>query len=311
MEMTTPLPPGVQSSANQLLQTLQQGFKQGATPMGGDLMGQWQQAAQVPAWMGGVGDVFGQGYQAPAAWGQAQDIFGQLAGYQPTQPQAWGTAQQGLTGMAATGMPTTAMPWYQQGQKIVGTQVGQAGKELAEQFGLGGMRTSTGLGQQLGQIATQAQERLGQQYLGMEMAGQEAARARQMGAYSGLTGLGQAQAGLDMFGRQIQMGAGQGLAGLGGMQAQAPLSWAQAATGAAGAQQQMGLQAMQPQLQEFYRTMPEANPWMQPWMQHVGGMGGYMQQIPQQYQPSPFSQIMQGVGSGMDYYQMMKMMGGG
>ena len=291
-DMMTPQPQWLQDFSKQFGQQIKGGTQKGATQMPTNIFQQWQQAAQTPNWMSGVGDVFGQGYQPPSAWGQAQDIYGQMSQYQPQTPQAWGQAQQGLTGMAATGRPTTTDPWYQQMQKVLGSQVGRAGADIAEKFGLGGMRYSSGLGAQLGQLATEGQERLGVQFLSKEMQAQEAARARQMGAYSGLAGLGQMQAGLGQFGAQMRMGAGQGLAGLGQMQQRAPIDWAQAATGAAGTQQRMNLQGMQPGLQEFYRTMPEANPWIQQMQQFLPGAFGGMQQQPQMYQPSPFSQFM-------------------
>ena len=294
--MMTPQPQWLQDFSKQFGQQISGGLGKGATPMPQGLQQQWQQAAQVPSWMSGVGDVFSQGYQQPQAWGQAQDIYGQMAKYQPQDPQAWGQAQQGLTGMAATGKPTTADPWYQQMQKVLGSQLKRSGADLAEQFGLGGMRYSSGLGAQLGQLATEGQERLGAQFLGREMQAQEAARARQMGAYGGLSQLGQMQAGLGMFGQQVRGQAAGGLAGLGGMQAQAPLNWARAATGTAGAQQQMSMQAMQPGLSEFYRMAPENNPWFPQMQQYLPGAYGGMQQQPQMYQPSPFSQVM---GAGM------------
>ena len=292
MDMMTPQPQWLQDFSKQFGQQLSGGMQGGATQMPGGLFNQWQQAAQTPGFMGGVSDIFSQGYQAPQAWGQAQDIYGQMGQYQPQAPQAWGQAQQGLSEMARTGMPTSADPWYRQMQKTLGSQLKRSGADLAEKFGLGGMRYSSGLGAQLGQLATEGQERLGSDFLGREMQAREAARGRQMGAYGGLGQLGQMQAGLGMFGQQMRGQAASGLAGLGGMQARGPLDWAQGATGAGQGMQQMNLQAMQPQLQEFFRMASENNPWLQQMQQYLPGAGGMMQQQPQMYQPSPFSQFM-------------------
>ena len=162
--MMTPQPDWMQQQVQQFGQQLGGGMQQGATAMPQQLQQQWQQAAQTPGYMSGVGDVFGQGYQAPQAFGQAQDIYGQMGQFQPQAPQAWGQAQQGLGAMAETGQPTTADPWYQQMQKVLGSQTKRAGADIAEKFGLGGMRYSSGLGSQLGQLATEGQERLGAQY---------------------------------------------------------------------------------------------------------------------------------------------------
>lgn len=295
-DMMTPQPQWLQDFSKQFGQQLSGGMQQGATPMPGNLQQQYQQSAQVPSWMSGVGDVFSGGYQAPEAWGQAQNLYNQMGQYQPQAPQAWGQAQQGLSEMARTGMPTSADPWYQQMQKVLGSKLKRSGADLAEKFGLGGMRYSSGLGVQLGQLATEGQERLGSEFLSREMQAQEAARGRQMGAFGGLGNLGQMQAGLGLAGQGIRGQAASGLAGLGQAQAQAPLNWAQGATGAAQGQQQMNMQSMQPQLQEWFRNLAENNPWMQQVQQYLQGAYGGMQQQPQQYQPSPFSQFM---GAGM------------
>ena len=261
-EMTSPMPGWLSGAGQQYGGQLTGGLGQGATGMSPEMYQQYQQAYQVP----GVQDFGG----APGAWGTAEQAFTGLAGGQgiPT-PQAWQTGQQFATDVIGQGgMPTTYAPWYQQMQDVVGQQVGMAGKEAAEQFGLGGLRKSTGLGQQLGEIATRGQTQLGAQYAGLETQAQEAARQRQLMAGQQLYGYGAGQAGLDQFGQQMQLQAGQGLTGLGYQQAMLPIQQQQAGQNISAQQQQQNIAAFMPQFQEFMRGAAENNPWIQQLMGH-------------------------------------------
>jgi len=281
-EMTSPMPGWLQGSGQQYGGQLSAGLGQGATQMPADMYNQYQQAYQVP----GLMDFGG----APGAWGTAEQAFTGLAqGQQIPTPQAWLTGQKFATDVLGQGgMPTTYDPWYKQMQGVVGEQVGKAGKDIAEQFGLAGLRQSTGLGQQLGELAGQAQGQLGAQYAGLEVGAQEAARQRQIQAGQQLYGYGAGEAGLGQFQQQMQLGAGQGLTGLGYQQSQLPIQQALAAQGISGQQQQQNIQAFAPQFQEFMRNAAENNPWIQ---QLMGAFQSVPQNVPQLYQPSGFSQF--------------------
>ena len=70
-------------------------------------------------------------------------------------PSQWGEASDFWSKMLETGMPTDVEPWWKAQKEAAGVEIGRAGREAAEQFGLGGMRYSTPLGQQLGRIGAE------------------------------------------------------------------------------------------------------------------------------------------------------------
>jgi len=180
-------------------------------------------------------------------------------------PSQWGEASDFWSKMLETGMPTDISPWWKSQQEAAGQQITRAGKEAAEQFGLGGMRYSSPLGQQLGRIGAETTAGIMPQYWQMGMQAQEAAKGRQMGS------------------------AGM-LAGLGGEMGRFPLEVGERMLGMGGEYQRQQMQSMYPMMSEFQRMTPEQSPWLQMGQQFPYGQFG---QQPQMYQPSPFGQMLE------------------
>ncbi len=179
-------------------------------------------------------------------------------------PSQWGEASDFWSQMMKTGQPTDISPWWKSQQQAAGQQITRAGKEAAEQFGLGGMRYSTPLGQQLGRIGAETTAGIMPQYWQMGMQAQEAARGR-------------------------QMGAAQNLFGAGGEMARFPMEVGERMLGMGGEYQRQQQQAMMPALSEWSRMTPEQSPWLQMGQQFPYGQ---FQQQPQMYQQSPFGQML-------------------
>jgi len=182
-------------------------------------------------------DVTQTGFNFPSQWGQAWDIYSNLGN---------------IMGPMWESMRTQAQ-----------TQIGQAGKEAVEQFGLGGLRKSTPLGQQLGRIGSETMAGIMPEYWKLGLGAQQAAAG----------GLGQ----------------------LGQMYADLPQEVAMNQMQMAQMQQQMQQQAFQPEYQQFMMGRPETYlPYMQQYSQ------GQYQQQPQMYQPSPWTNMLQGGLAGFD-----------
>lgn len=175
------------------------------------------------------------GFQFPPQWQQATDIYSNLGN---------------IMG-----------PMWQAMQQQAQTGITQAGREAVEQFGLGGLRTSTPLGQQLGTIGSQAMAGIMPQYWQLGLGAQQAAAG----------GLGQ----------------------MGQMYANLPQQVAMNQMQMAQMQQGMQQQAFQPQMQQFQMGRPET---YLPQMLQYGQQQMYQQ--PQMYTPSPFTSALQGGLSG-------------
>ena len=179
-------------------------------------------------------------------------------------PSQWGEASDFWSQMLETGMPTDITPWWQAQQQAAGDQITRSGKEAAEQFGLGGMRYSSGLGQQLGRIGAETTAGIMPQYWAMGMGAQEAARGR-------------------------QMGAAQNLWGAGGDYARLPMETGERMLGMSGELQRQQMASMYPALAEMNRMYPENNPYLQMGQQFPYGS---FQQQPQMFDQSFMSQLL-------------------
>jgi hypothetical protein len=180
-------------------------------------------------------------------------------------PEQWGEASDFWSQMLKTGMPTDISDWWKSQQTKAGYNITRAGKEAAEQFGLGGMRYSTPLGQQLGRIGAETTAGIMPEYWRMGMGAQEAARGR-------------------------QMGAAQNLWGAGGDYARLPMEVGERMLGMGGEVQRQQMVAQYPATQEWSRMRPEANPYLQMGQQFPYGQFG---QMPQMYQPSFGGQLLE------------------
>ena len=113
-----------------------------------------------------------------------------------------------------------------------------------------------------------------------DLAAQEAARSRQMGAGGLMQGLGAGVAGLGESARNRALQAAGGLSGLGAQYLQAPQDWAQQMWGMGTQQQATMQQALDRAYQDFMRMAPEYSPWLQ---QLMGYVGLQPQLAPEQY----------------------------
>lgn len=170
-------------------------------------------------------------FQMPWQWGAAADIYG--------------------------GMGNIMGPMWQAMQQQAQTGITQAGQQAVEQFGLGGLRQSTPLGQQLGRIGSEAMAGIMPQYWQLGLGAQQAAAG--------------------------------GFERLGGMESQLPQQVAMNQMQMAQMQQNMQQRAFQPQLQQFMWQQPQQYlPYATQFAQ------GQYQQQPQMYQPSWLTSGMQG-----------------
>lgn len=230
-----------------------------------------------------------QPFQFPSQWDLASNILSHFGtGGATATPGLWTQGGDIATQMAQTGMPVSTMPYYQAMKGVVGGDISDAIKQATEQAGLSGMRYSTPLGQQVSNIAGRQMGQFGAQALGMEMGAMEQARARQMQGIGQMYQYGAGQAGLTEAAKGRAMQSAGMLGNLGGMYAHLPGDIAQQAQTMGLQQQQAQQMAYMPMLQDFYRTMPEANPYMNQAMQM--GQMQYPYAYPQ-YQPSTMSQF--------------------
>ena len=171
------------------------------------------------------------GFQFPEQWQQASDIYSNLG--------------------------NIMSPMWQAMQQQAQYGISDAVKQAVEQAGLGGLRRSTPLGQQVADIGAKGMASIMPQYWQLGLGAQQAAAG--------------------------------GLAGLGQQYANLPLNVANTMMGLAGQQQAMNQQAFQPQLQQFLWQQPQQ---YLPYATQWGQMQNYQQ--PQMYQPSAFTNMLQG-----------------
>ena len=242
-----------------------------------------------------TGDIYnsqlgGGGVQYPGQWNTASDIYNLFAQGMPGQvTPEWEQASQTATQMAQTGAPVNIDPYYQARLAETRDLIKNSSDEAAEQYGLGGLRQSSSLGQQLGNISSQAMRGFGADIAEKELSSLENARQRQLSGVSALTGLGAGISGLegDAMNRALQ--AASGLAGMGSLVTQYPMDLAQQAMN-------MGLQlqgaqqsAVSPMISQYMYTNPENSNWLNYAMQ---GSNMQNQMTPEMYQPSGASQAL-------------------
>jgi len=179
-------------------------------------------------------------------------------------PPEWGLAGMTLADMTETGMPVDINAYAQSQLPMLQTQMSDWAKQASEQAGLAGTRWSTPLQRNITEQANRLAQTYGADIAGKWLQSQESARGRQM------------------------EGAG-GLMGLGSLYSQLPLQVSQQMMDMSGQMQGMGAAEIAPLLQEFMRTAPENNPWLQ-MLLGATSPGGY---APDMYQQGGSSQWMQ------------------
>lgn len=264
---------------------------------------------------GGGGDVnsyaWGSGYDNPQ-YQTYQDYSGDPYGGMNTMwtPPEWDTAgnmfsswatnpEAGLAGNPSLGygvnsyanmidnqgQSTNWAPQYEAAKKAAQYDVNTEIDNAAEKAGLGGMRWSTPLGRTAQDIAGKYSSQLGSQFATNQMNAEEAARARQLQATAGLTGIGQ---GLNAN----QMSGAQQLAGLGTTKSQYPLQVAQQSWNMGQDQYKNAASADQQTYQDYLRSMAEEN---NPWLSQIYSMAN-QSGVPKTYTPGGCTQFLNGIG---------------
>ena len=223
----------------------------------------------------------GSGFQYPEQWGTASDVMTNFAQGDPTQvPWQWDQASQFGQNMMQTGSPVDVSGYKEAMAPVLERQFGDMTRQQLEEFGMGGLRWSTPVQGAIAREGSRLMENYGLGLADRDLAAQEAARGRQMGAGSLMQGLGAGVAGLGESARNRGLQAAGGLSGLGAQYLQAPQDWAQQMWGM-GTQQQATMQsALDKAYQDFMRMAPEYSPWLQ---QLMGYVGLQPQVTPEQY----------------------------
>jgi hypothetical protein len=125
-----------------------------------------------------------------------------------------------------------------------------------------------------------------------ELAAQEAARGRQMQTIPLLQQLGAGRTGLEENAMQRALAAAQGLGGIGQNQFGNQLGLSSQAQGLGTTMQGLDQNTINQIYQQWQKTTPENNPWLQAALGLATGQG-----VPQQYQQSGGSQWLSGIFS--------------
>jgi hypothetical protein len=235
----------------------------------------------------------GQGFQYPEQWDWASNVMGNFASGDPTQvPWQWNQASDFGQQMMQGGMPVDVSGYKEAMAPVLERQFGDMARQQFEDFGMGGLRWSTPAQGAIAREGSRLMENYGLGLADRDLAAQEAARQRQMGAGSLMQGLGAGVAGLGESARDRALRAAGGLSGLGQQYLNAPQDWAQQMWGMGSQQQNTMQQALDRAYQDFMRMAPEYSPWLQ---QLMGYVGLQPQVAPQQYGQSGLGSLFGGL----------------
>jgi len=235
----------------------------------------------------------GQGFQYPEQWDLANQIYQSFALGNPTEvPWQWSEASQFGQNMMQTGMPVDITGYAEAQLPYLQDLFQRQADQAIESAGLQGLRQSSPLGYQLGDLARQMTTQYGADIADKYLQSQEAARGRQMGAGSLMQGLGTGIAGLGEAARNRALQATGGLQSLGSQYLQAPQDWAQQMWGMGTQQQSLMQQDLDRAYQDFLRMAPEYSPWLQ---QAMGYIGLQPQLAAQQYGQSGLGSLFGGL----------------
>ena len=225
---------------------------------------------------GGWDDGFGN-YQQPQNWGQDWMEGFTMPETQFPYPEQWQTASDVWTRFAE-GLPTDVSQWWEAQQPVLQRTISDQAKQMAEQMGLGGLRYSTPMTYQLSDITGRETANLWAQLAQNQLGLTEAAKDRGMAAAGGLAGLGQ-------------------------QYLNAPQDWASRMYGMGAGMTGLGQDALGRSYQDWMRMTPEMSPWL---AQAMGFAGLQNQMMPQQYQQSFLSQLLNALGMGAGMYGALK-----
>jgi hypothetical protein len=272
----TGLPPGVEmySTAQGDGKVDVSGAGGGGSPGGSRTGGLGMYGWRPPIDMAGqVLGGYAQGipYNAPWQWGQASDVASQFA---------------------QSGNPVDYQRWWDAQQPVLQRTIEDQSKQAAEQAGLAGSRWSTPLQRNIADISGRETANTFGNFMGMSLAGEEAAKGRQQQAINQLQGLGTGYAGLENRMRQEALQAAGMLPGVAqtgyGIQSDIAKNLMQGGMGAQGMNQQA--------LGNLLNIWGQQNPTLAMLLQSgIGGLGTPTNWAQQQYAPSGWSQFMDNI----------------
>jgi len=208
------------------------------------------------------------------------------------RPGIWDWTENQIRGMGATGMPVDVSGLYGAMKPVSERYLQEQGADLAEQFGVGGIRYSTPLQASLVRETERMGENMALQQVQAQIAAEEAARGRMMGAYGLGLNLGQGDVSLGQANAANRMNALGQYGNYANTMLQFPLQLAQQMSG-------MG--------QDWYNQQQSAamggqmNPWLQQALQYSSQLGG----TPQTYQPSGWTQFLGGLNQISPWLQQL------
>ena len=237
------------------------------------------------------GGNFYENFPYPGEWNLASMIYSMFGLGLPTQvPQEWEWISDWARQFAETGMPTDVSEWWKAEQPLLEQRISDQTKQMYEQAGLTGMEWSSPLGRSIAEMTGRETSNLWAELAEKQLGLTEAAKARQMGAWPMLFGVGQGITGLTEAAKNRAMSAAGGLSGLGQQKVNLPMNVAHGLYSTGMGQTMLSQEDINRQMQEFLRLSPEASPWLQMLLSLSGGMQtGY---APQMYNPSTWTQLM-------------------
>ena len=158
---------------------------------------------------GAYGDMFGRtpNLPLPAQWGQTQNILQQVLGTQPGMPSPWETASTRLGDLMQTGEPIDTSSVFEMLRPKAERFLEEQGQSLAEKFGMGGMRYSTPFQAELMRETGRVGENMALQEAMANIAAQESAMGRVLGAAGPMYQFGAGMQGMEQqsLDRQTQI----------------------------------------------------------------------------------------------------------
>jgi len=222
-----------------------------------------------------------QPFPFPGQWGAASNIYSGVGQGSPFSTNQWNIGANQLAQMAQGGSPVDVSGLEAKYAPIMQRMMEELTKQGAETAGMGGIRYSSPFANSIAKMGSKIAENFAMNMAQQNIAAQEAARGRQMGAFGLLGQRGAQDLQSQQAARQMQLGAASGLGGLGSQYLYAPMNIAQSMMGMGG--------GMQNQQQQQINAMLN-NPYLQMAMQMSSAMPN--QYMPETYQPGWASQLL-------------------
>jgi len=213
-----------------------------------------------------------QPFPFPGQWGAASDIYSGIGQGSPFGTNQWNIGANQLAQMAQGGMPTDVSALEATYAPMMQRQMEELTKQGAETAGMAGTRYSSPFARNISEFGSKIAENFANTMAQQNIAAQEAARGRQMGAFGQLGQRGGMDLQAQQAARGLQLGAAGGLGSLGSQYLYAPMNIAQGMMGMGGGMQNQQQQEINAMMNDPYAAMA---------MQMAGSM-------PNQYMPETY-----------------------